>query len=569
MMKLLLFGKRLHLAAFFLALSTLSAFAADTLYRWDNRPGTSFVTGGSDTGTVDGISVTASGGVAGTTTGNRQLGIFPTATVDGFTGVLGTTMDATTENGSVINSITLLFSEPVYNLRFTVVDIDGGTAGGFHDQINLSSDNGFPTAVTGANLTYNPATGITNAGGTFCSQGGGNVTDCLLNVTFANPVNTITIQHVSADAAGTDPAFQVVVVDDLLFNTPPDATDNSNTTDEDSTVSGNVITDDDGNGTDNDRQDGASVVVASIGGTPVIAGGTTITLPSGALLTMFPDGSYNYDPNGVHDALTTGQTAIETITYTIEDQEGLSNSDGSATDSIATLTITVTGDPDPAFTVLKSVDIANVSIFPTTLTYTITVNNTGDTTLTGVNPVDTLSQNGINTSITLSGPSGDANSNLELETTETWSFSGTHVVTLDQMNDADDLVNTVSVTTNETGATAQTSQDTSIITPINTMTVTKTASPDTNVPAGTDVIYTYVVRNTGNQSLLNITLADAHGGTGTAPVPTLESLSLDTVPTGDSVDSVSNASWDNLAPGDEVTFTANYTVTQEDVDTLQ
>ena len=39
--------------------------------------------------------------------------------------------------------------------------------------------------------------------------------------------------------------------------------------------------------------------------------------------------------------------------------------------------------------------------------------------------------------------------------------------------------------------------------------------------------------------------------------------------TGDSTDAAVNGSWDSLAPGDQVTFTANYTVTQNDIDTLQ
>ncbi len=551
-------------------LYTTVAFAADTFYRWDDRPNTNFVAGATDTGTVDGVSVTASGTSAGSTSQTPQNGIFNAASVDGFVGIIGTTLNATTDNGSVSNTINLSFSEPVYNLQFTIVDVDGGPAGVFNDQINLNSDAGPPNATTGSNLIYNAVTGITSAQGEFCSTGGGNVANCLINVTYPGPVNNISIQHIAANAAGTDPAFQVTAVDDLTFNTPPDATDNSNTVDEDNNVSGNLLTDNDGNGVDSDRQDAIGLLtIASINGTPVLAGGTTITLTNGASLTVFPNGNYTFNTNGAYDDLTTGQTALENFTYVVEDEEGLSNIDGSATDSEAILAITITGDPDPLFTVGKVVDITNITTLPATLTYTITIENTGDTTLTGVNPVDTLSQNGVNTSIALSGPSGDTNGNNQQETTETWVYTGTHPVTQAQLDDANDLVNNVSVTTATTGATTLTSSATTTVSPNPSITVTKTASSNTNVPAGVTVTYTYIVTNNGNQTITNIALTDAHGGSGPTPIPGNEILTTDVGVTGDSSDSSTNGIWDSLAPGDQVTFTANYIVTQNDVDTLQ
>ena len=101
------------------------------------------------------------------------------------------------------------------------------------------------------------------------------------------------------------------------------------------------------------------------------------------------------------------------------------------------------------------------------------------------------------------------------------------------------------------------------------ITVTKTASADSNVPAGTTITYTYVVTNTGNQTISSIDLSDAHGGSGPAPDPGNETLTTDTGITGDSSDAGTNGIWDSLAPGDQVTFTASYIVTQSDVDTLQ
>jgi large repetitive protein len=100
--------------------------------------------------------------------------------------------------------------------------------------------------------------------------------------------------------------------------------------------------------------------------------------------------------------------------------------------------------------------------------------------------------------------------------------------------------------------------------------VTKTATPDTNVPAGTVVTYTYTVQNSGNQVLTNISLNDVHSGSGPAPSPANETLTTDSGTANDSTDVTANDGlWSALAPGDVITLTATYTITQSDVDTQQ
>lgn len=102
-----------------------------------------------------------------------------------------------------------------------------------------------------------------------------------------------------------------------------------------------------------------------------------------------------------------------------------------------------------------------------------------------------------------------------------------------------------------------------------TISVTKVADDTTDVGLGQVITYTYRVTNTGNQVISNVTLTDAHNGSGATPTPGGETLDVDNLPTGDSTDAGINGSWDVLGPGDEVLFTATYTVTQSDIDTLQ
>lgn len=102
------------------------------------------------------------------------------------------------------------------------------------------------------------------------------------------------------------------------------------------------------------------------------------------------------------------------------------------------------------------------------------------------------------------------------------------------------------------------------------MTVTKTADVTAEAAAGQVITYTYVVTNTGNETLSGIQLNDSHNAAGPAPVPHNEVLSTDSGTANDSTDAITDDGvWTSLAPGDAVTFTATYTVTQADVDSLQ
>ena len=223
----------------------------------------------------------------------------------------------------------------------------------------------------------------------------------------------------------------------------------------------------------------------------------------------------------------------------------------------------------PLFTAAKVVD--RVEIAETlTLNYEITLENTGQLEQTGVTLSDTLPDASTGT---VSGPVESITADNIFEVGEVWTYTASYPVTSGDISAASDLINTVLVTsdqyTSESLADETASATTTIVPGNPSITVTKTADTDTNVPVGVTITYTYVVANTGNQFVSNVTLADAHSGSGAVPVPTNETLSTDNGVINDSTDAGVNGSWDSLAPGDEVTFTATYIVTQNDVDTLQ
>ncbi|WP_371396900.1 Ig-like domain-containing protein [Fretibacter rubidus] len=122
-----------------------------------------------------------------------------------------------------------------------------------------------------------------------------------------------------------------------ITNPAPDALDNLETLSEDGTLSANAISDNDAvNGQDSDP-DGDTLIVTAVNGT-ALTSGAQITLPSGALLTMNADGSYDYDPNGQFETLRPGESAVDSFSYTLSDGEG-------GVDS-ATVTLTILGEND-------------------------------------------------------------------------------------------------------------------------------------------------------------------------------------------------------------------------------
>ena len=120
---------------------------------------------------------------------------------------------------------------------------------------------------------------------------------------------------------GTDTAIVTVTVG--AVNDDPDAVDSTyvvsqNETDGD--TDGNAITDDTGAGKDSDP-DGDTLTVAKVGG--AVAGvGAVVAGSNGGLFTIGENGAIDFDANGEFDALADGETAETTVSYTISDGNG-------------------------------------------------------------------------------------------------------------------------------------------------------------------------------------------------------------------------------------------------------
>jgi uncharacterized repeat protein (TIGR01451 family) len=278
----------------------------------------------------------------------------------------------------------------------------------------------------------------------------------------------------------------------------------------------------------------------------VPAGSTTATITIPVINDLVVDG---------------GETVVVTLT---------SVTSGSATLGGTLVATNTIADNDVAsFSIAKGVNASAISS-PVTLTYTITIANTGNIPLTAPVITDALTQ-GSSLALT-TGPnltSGDAAPLGTLNVGETWVYTATYNVTQGNINTGTTISNTATFDTAETPPSTSAAATTSItVTP--GMTVVKSANTGGPVAAGNIITYTFRVRNTGNVTLSNVNVGDAINAYGTPPVVGNEVLFNDVAPLGDSTDlTANNGVWTTLSPGDAINFTGTYTVVQQDVDLLQ
>ncbi|MCP3955112.1 MAG: hypothetical protein GY697_23265, partial [Desulfobacterales bacterium] len=118
-------------------------------------------------------------------------------------------------------------------------------------------------------------------------------------------------------------------------NPAPIAADDDLAGNEDTVASGDVFADN-GNGVDSDP-DGDTFTVSEVNGVPGDVG-QPIAGDNGGTFVINNDGSLGFDPGSDFDGLVVGTSLATSVTYTIDDGEG-------GTDS-ATITYTVTNEND-------------------------------------------------------------------------------------------------------------------------------------------------------------------------------------------------------------------------------
>ncbi|SEP09477.1 DUF7507 domain-containing protein [Amycolatopsis saalfeldensis] len=258
--------------------------------------------------------------------------------------------------------------------------------------------------------------------------------------------------------------------------------------------------------------------------------------------------------------LAPGQSVTCTATYTLTQADADA---GSVTNTAEATGTPPQGDPvtsgpsqakvtvpaKPGLSLVKSADPADEGHFHAgqTVTYSFVVTNTGNQTLTGVTVRETAFS-GTGQLSPLSCPGGGATV-AGLAPGEQAVCTATYVLSQSDV-DSGRVTNTAVATGTPPDGEPPTSDPSTVVVPTPpdaALALTKKAAPETVSAAGQDVAYSFVVTNTGNVTLTSVTVRETHfTGSGPAPAPVCPSASL--------------------APGQRVTCTATYRVTQSDVD---
>ncbi|MEH2369399.1 beta strand repeat-containing protein [Nostoc sp.] len=175
-----------------------------------------------------------------------------------------------------------------------------GRSTGFGAGFNLSSlDGSEGFVINGIDASNKSGSSVSSAG----DINGDGFDDLIIGATNADP-------------NGQDSSGESYVVFGFASptptNKPPVAVNDTATTDEDAAVNIEVL-----------ANDSNSLTVSAVEGRTVVVG-ATITLSSGALVTLNADGNLTYDPNASFEVLAVGERATDSFTYTTNNG-GLSN----------------------------------------------------------------------------------------------------------------------------------------------------------------------------------------------------------------------------------------------------
>lgn len=216
-----------------------------------------------------------------------------------------------------------------------------------------------------------------------------------------------------------------------------------------------------------------------------------------------------YIPDASNPDLISGEAVTCQASYTITQDDlnaGLVYNEAYAQTEIGSGPTTITSPPgtettpvdaDPSVEIVKSVATLPVANVGQTLTYTLTLNNTGNQTLTNVTGTDPMLPT-LNCVIPSLAPGASD------------SCSATYDVTQDDV-DAGQIINAASVSAT-TPAGGSVTDDTTLTTNMPAanpgLTLLKSANVDPFGAAGTSVTYGFAVQNTGNVTLFDVVVTD-------------------------------------------------------------
>ncbi|MQY13489.1 hypothetical protein SRB5_36370 [Streptomyces sp. RB5] len=257
-----------------------------------------------------------------------------------------------------------------------------------------------------------------------------------------------------------------------------------------------------------------------------------------------PDISCPESPDPLPPGETLTCTAVYTLVQADIDQGSVANTaqaTGAGVESNEA-SVTLTGEPGSLLELEKSAEPTAVDTVGGTVTYTFTARNAGETTLTGLGIIE-------NSFTGTGGPLAVSCDATTLAPGGSTDCSATYEVTQADL-DAGSITNTATArATTPSGDTTLSGSSTVDVdtTAPASLTLAKSADPDTVIGAGDTVTYHFTVHNTGRTTLHDIAVADTEfSGTGTAPTATC--------PDGP------------LPPGASADCSATYEVTQADID---
>ena len=308
--------------------------------------------------------------------------------------------------------------------------------------------------------------------------------------------------------------------------------------------------------------------------------------PGGGTVNALTTTNINISDMSIPGGGSTVFQVIADISPTIPDGTSLTNA-ATATFGATVIDSAPPGGEGPtAATIDSNADLVTVktlaSSSPTpnegdTVTFEITVTNNGAANTSNVSLTDALPAG-----LTATALNGTASVGTYDAATGLWSIGAlvngvSAVLTIEGTVDAGQGGNTITNTLTAPASGDQSDPSTSgddltesvkVEVPRPSLSITKVANGEGPHLAGDVVTYTYTVKNDGDQVIRGVTISDTHNGSDPAPTPSNETLLTDAAPTGDSTDAVVDESWDVLAPGDVLTFTGTYTITQTDAENL-